>query len=321
MCVSSATDFPLEPPTAAHWRKKRLSMTQDWLVHSPPSPWRTLRYGGYGDTPRRCFAGGCCFCRWLLYRRDLHIPRAAPPSRVAREDEPLEWFLAVKGAINVPVSSSCTSRNKGTRVGHWEPVRATPRNQSFNLEGSGHGGGFHSSPTLSAAWASIATISGSKSDTVDRPEGGNVTESSFPEWSDSPSKAGLDIRLSGGAPKDKSETPREGPTCSLCSSTGSEVPVAGRALDGGEFLTVTVRPARLLPEVAPHPPSPVTTRGTLYLHRGIGTLSLCRKRSLVCSSVTVIFPQWEHDSSTKATSACLMPRHKRQQSWPSPGAR
>ncbi len=39
-------------------------------------------------------------------------PRAAPPSRVAREDEPLERFLAVKGAVHVPVSSSCTFEAK-----------------------------------------------------------------------------------------------------------------------------------------------------------------------------------------------------------------
>ncbi len=32
-------------------------------------------------------------------------------------------------------------------------------------------------------------------------------------------------------------------------------------------------------------------------------------------------PQWGDDSSTNATSACLLPRHMRQRSWPSPSAR
>ncbi len=207
-------------------------------------------------------------------------PRAVPPSSEAREDEPLERFLAVKGAVHVPVSSSCTSGKKGTGVGPWEPSQATPRNQSSNLEGSGHGGGLHSSQTLSATRASIATIYGSESGTADHPESGNGTEPSSPDWFDSPFDAAIDIRSSGGAPKDTSgyPPPWEGPACSLGSSIGSEVPVAGRALNlfGGEFLTVTVRPARLLPEVAPpwRPPGE-----TLDLGRGTGTPPLCRSRS------------------------------------------
>ncbi len=32
-------------------------------------------------------------------------------------------------------------------------------------------------------------------------------------------------------------------------------------------------------------------------------------------------PQWEDDSSTNATSPCLLPRHVRQRLWPSPSAR
>ncbi len=66
---------------------------------------------------------------------------------------------------------------------HRGGARATPRNQSSSLEGSGHGGGLHSSPTLSA-------------------EGGNGTEPSSPDWSDSPSDVAIDIRSSGGAPPD-----------------------------------------------------------------------------------------------------------------------
>ncbi len=40
------------------------------------------------------------------------------------------------------------------------------------------------------------------------------------------------VRSSGGAPKDTSGTPREGPACSLGSSTGCEVPVEGGSLGG-----------------------------------------------------------------------------------------
>ncbi len=141
-----------------------------------------------------------------------------------------------------------------------------------SLEGLGHGGGLHSSPTLSAARASIATISGSESGTADRPEGDNGTEPSSPDWSDSSSDVAIDIRSSGGSAKGykRYPPPWEGPARSLGSSIGSEVPVAGGALAlfGGEFLTVTVRPARLLPEVAPPwwPPG-----GTLDPGRGTGT--------------------------------------------------
>ncbi len=54
-------------------------------------------------------------------------------------------------------------------------------NHSSNLEGSGHGGGFHMSPTFLAARESIAIISGSGSDNATTPEGGNTDESSSPE--------------------------------------------------------------------------------------------------------------------------------------------
>ncbi len=90
----------------------------------------------------------------------------------------------------------------------------------------------HSSPTLSAARASIATISGSVSGTADRPEGGSGAESSSPDRSGSPSDAAIDIRSSGGAPKDTSGTPLGGPASSLGSSTGCEVPVERGALEG-----------------------------------------------------------------------------------------
>ncbi len=51
-------------------------------------------------------------------------------------------------------------------------------------------------------------------------------------WPASPSDVVIDIRSSGGAPKDTSGTPPlwEGPARSLGSSIGSEVPVTGGAL-------------------------------------------------------------------------------------------
>ncbi len=213
-------------------------------------------------------------------------------------------------------------REERHRGGALRTSAGPPRNHSSSLEGSGHGGGLHSSPTLSAARASIATISGSESGTADRPEGGNGTEPSSPDWSDSPSDVAIDIRSSGGAPKDTSGTPPpwEGPARSLGSSIGSKVPVTGGALAvfGGEFLTVTVRPARLLLEVAPPwwPPG-----GTLDLGRGTGTPPLCRKRSLVRSPSTVIPPQWGRDSSIKAAQRVQCPdtRGSDRDHHPAPG--
>ncbi len=119
-------------------------------------------------------------------------PKAAPPSRVVRGEEPQDLFRAVKGAFHDLVSSSCTSGKNGTGGGRWKPARPPPpppRNHSSNLEGSGRGGGFHTSPAFSAARESIAVISGSGSDNATTPEGGNTAESSSPEREGSPSDA------------------------------------------------------------------------------------------------------------------------------------
>ncbi len=206
-------------------------------------------------------------------------------------------------------------REERYRGGALRTSASHPEKPIVQPRGFGTRWRFPLEPTLSAARASIATISGSVSGTADHPEGGSGAESSSPDRSGSPSDAAIDIRSSGGAPKDTSGTPLEGPASSLGSSTGCEVPVERGALEGwflgGEFLTVTVRPVRLLPEVAPPrlPPG-----GALDLGRGTGTPPPWRKRSLVRNSATVILPHWEHDSSTKAASACLMPRHERQRS-------
>ncbi len=114
-------------------------------------------------------------------------PKAAPPSRVVRGEELQDLFRAVKGAFHDLVSSSCTSGKNGTRGGRWEPAQPPPRNHSSSLKGSGRSGGFHTSPTFSVARESIAVISGSGSDNVTTPKGGNAAGSSSPERESSPS--------------------------------------------------------------------------------------------------------------------------------------
>ncbi len=125
-------------------------------------------------------------------------PKAAPPSRVVRGEELRDLFRAVKGALYDLVSSSCTS-GRMARRGRWEPVRPPQRNHSSSLEESGCSGGFHKSPTCSAARESIF---GSGSDNATTPEGGNA------EREREPSDAAIDIRSSGGAPKETGGVPR-----------------------------------------------------------------------------------------------------------------
>ncbi len=237
---------------------------------------------------------------------------------MVREEGPLARFRAVKGAFHVPVSSSCTSGKKGTGVGGWEPARATPRNQSSSLEGSGHGGGFHTSPTLLAARESIAIISGSVSGTATVPEGGNCADASSPAKSDSPSDAAIDIRSSRGAPKDTDGAHLwDGPPRSSGSSAGCGVQEEWGFLGGwfpeGNALTVILR--------SPVSPLAATLWWGLERGSGTGTPPLCRSWSLDRNSEMVILPQWVHDSSTNAASACAKPRHVMQRSWPSLCAR
>lgn len=80
--------------------------------------------------------------------------------------------------------------------------------------GSGHGGGFYSSPTLTAAWESIAANSGSDSGNAVTPEGGSASSDDIR----SPPDAAIDILSSGGAAKEMAaslgknqRTPTEAP--------------------------------------------------------------------------------------------------------------
>ncbi len=72
----------------------------------------------------------------------------------------------------------------------------------LSLEGSGYGRGFHTRPTLMAAQESITIISESVLARATVHEGDNCADVSSPEKSDSPSDTAIDIRSSGGAPKD-----------------------------------------------------------------------------------------------------------------------
>ncbi len=194
-----------------------------------------------------------------------------------------------------------------------------PRNHSSNLEGSGRGGGFHMSPTFSAARESIAVISGSGSDNATTPEGGNAAESSSPEREGSPSDAATDIWSSGEAPKETGGVPHsaEAPVRTNGTPAGCGVP-AGWEPPLGEALTVILRSPLTPPDAVPprFVPGRTPDRG-----RGRGTPPCLTQRSLLRNSEMVMSPQEEHEPSTKASSACWMPRHVRQWSWPSWGAR
>ncbi|XDV27240.1 hypothetical protein PO909_030803 [Leuciscus waleckii] len=167
------------------------------------------------------------------------------------------------------------------------------------------------SPTLAAAWASIATISGSGSDNIATPEGGNVAGSSSPEDDRSPSDAAIDNWSSGGALKETTGATRDGPAVSCGGSNGSnaeERGARGGLSLGGSFLTVILRPPMGLAEVAFFWSEPEEE-----LDRGIskGTPPRSRVLSLDLSIAMVKFPQWEHDSFTNTASACARPKHER----------
>ncbi len=127
-----------------------------------------------------------------------------------------------------------------------------PRNHSSNLEGSGRGGGIHTSPTFSAARESIAVISGSGSDNATTPEGGNAAESSSPEREGSPSDAATDIWSSGEAPKETGGVPHsaEAPVWTNGTPAGCGVP-EGWGTPLGEALTVILRSPLTPPDAVP----------------------------------------------------------------------
>ncbi len=239
---------------------------------------------------------------------------------MVRGEEPQDLFRAVKGAFHDLVSSSCTSGKNGTGGGRWKPARPPPppRNHSSNLEGSGRGGGFHTSPTFSAARESIAVISGSGSNSATTPEVGNAAESSSPERGGSPSDAAIDIWSSGEALKETGGVPHlvEAPVRANGTPAGCGV-LEGWGTPLGEALAVILRSPLTPPDaVPPRVPGRTADRG-----RGRGTLPCLTQRSLLAQLRDGHVPTRRTWTSTKASSACWMPRHVRQRSWPSWGTR
>ncbi len=110
-------------------------------------------------------------------------------------------------------------RERGTRGRALRTSTSYPRNQSSNLEGSGHGGFLHSSPRLSAARESIAITS--------RSDSGIATAGAAAQPNLPLQKLRLNLRCSdrhlvvGRSAKDTAGTLfLEGPARSIGSSTG-----------------------------------------------------------------------------------------------------
>ncbi len=90
---------------------------------------------------------------------------------------------------------------------------------------------------------------------------------------------------------------------------------ARRDVLDGEALTVILKSPWLWAEVA--------LRNPEELEQGMarGIPPRLARRYLERSIAMVMFPQWEHDSSTSAASVCWKPKHEGQLSWPSDEAR
>ncbi len=170
---------------------------------------------------------------------------------------------------------------------------------------------------LSAARESIAVSSGSDSGNATLPDGGSAAESSSPEPSSSPD-AVIDIPSSAGAPNEMlgpalSEDPAYSSGNPRRCDVLEEWEARGDVLDG-EALTVILK--------SPWPWAEVVLRPEeLERGRARGIPPRLARRYLERNIAMVMFPQWEHDSSTSAASACLKPKHEEQRSWPSDGVR
>ncbi len=249
-------------------------------------------------------------------------PKAAPSSRVVRGEELQDLFRAVKGAFHNLVSSSCTSGKNGTRGGRWEPARPPPRNHSSSLKGSGRGGHFilffsHEPDILGGPgkhsrhlWVWLGqcyhTRRGQRSRVVIPGER-------------APSDAAIDIWSSGEAPKETGGVPRsaEVPARSNGNPTGCG------ALEG--WGTPLGKPS----------PWPSITSDSTGCSATLGARTNAESRQRQRDSAMFdsgVYTQLrdghvplsfffsfeeEHEPSTKASSACWMPRHVRQRSWPS----
>ncbi len=187
-----------------------------------------------------------------------------------------------------------------------------PPHQLGWMIGQGLGRDDHS-PMLSAARESIAVSSGSDSGNATLPDGGSAAESSSPEPSSSPD-AVIEIPSSAGAPNEMlgpalSEDPAYSSGNPRRCDVLEEWEARGDVLDG-EALIVILK--------SPWPWAEVVLRPEeLERGRARGIPPRLARRYLECNIAMVMFPQWEHDSSTSAASACLKPKHEGQRSWPS----
>ncbi len=245
-------------------------------------------------------------------------PKAAPPSRVVRGEELQDLFRAVKGAFHNLVSSSCTSGKNGTRGGRWEPARPPPRNHSSSLKGSGRGGlffftrarhsrrpGKHSRHLWVWLGQRYHTRRGQRSRVV------------------IPGERELALRCSDRHLVVRGSTEGNRRCTPFCRGPSplQRQPHRLRSAWGvrnssWEALTVTLNHLSAPPRV----PGRTLNRG-----RGRGTPPCLTQRSLYatprwsCPPFFLFFFSFEeeHEPSTKASSACWMPRHVRQRSWPS----
>ncbi len=159
----------------------------------------------------------------------------------------------------------------------------------------------------------IAVSSGSDSGNATLPDGGSAAESSSPEPSSSPD-AVIEIPSSAGAPNEMlgpalSEDPAYSSGNPRRCDVLEEWEARGDVLDG-IALTVILK--------SPWPCAEVVLRPEeLEQGRERGIPPRLVRRYLERNIAMVMFPQWEHDSSMSAASACLKPKHEGQRSWPS----
>ncbi len=159
-----------------------------------PGPW------GRHGSPRRVVAavGHSCMATDRSTEGMPVYTKAAPPSRVVRGEELQDLFRAVKGALYDLVSSSCTSGRMAPEGGaenqrdlHRETTRPASKNQDA-VEDSTRAP--HARPPGKASLGLAQT-------TLPHPKGATQRERA-------PSDAAIDIRSSGGAPKETVGVPR-----------------------------------------------------------------------------------------------------------------
>ncbi len=215
-----------------------------------------------------------------------------------------------KGAFHDLVTSSCTSGKKGTGGGCRRSACAPGTNHP--ALSAREKADAYSAARCSAARESIAVSSGSDSGNATLPDGGSAAESSSPEPSSSPD-AVIDNPSSAGAPNEML-----GPALSEDPAYSSGNPRRCDVLEEWEARGGVLRgsshcnPQITLALSRSSPPAGGTRTG-----QSKGDTPPSSEEVSGTQIAMVMFPQWEHDSSTSAASACLKPKHEGQRSWPS----